>query len=229
MYNKLILEKMQAEKHFALRLDKAVKGVKEQAIQQAHAIDKGVTRLSWYLSCFTSNYQDVCAKQKHEDVRFLLALKSAFEKREVVLMMLEIYVEHVIRSLSEDRITRISRRMTKLGANFASNSLTKQAFGHSVAQAIYHGFGLSVFIKKKLSIISSVVISGISAYGQVQMAAEAANRLKNSNGVYYALLYNENLEMLYFLIEPVIQKNNLSNFIWESDDEIAANLMRLMR
>lgn len=78
----------------------------------------------------------------------------------------------------------------------------------------------------KVSIISQT-LTGWYAY--VQKAADASARLKQHDSIYWQALYAEKLEMLYFLIEPVIKRNPPLSRILSSDEEIAAAFMRILR
>lgn len=49
----------------------------------------------------------------------------------------------------------------------------------------------------------------VSYYGYVQESADTADRLRARNPRYYYELYAEKLEMLYFIVEPVISRNEL--------------------
>lgn len=119
--------------------------------------------------------------------------------------------------------------VAKIGADYVSSSLTNQAFGNAIIVAICHSFGMKVSVNKALNSMASLSIAIVGACGRVQMAADAANRLKIKNHYYYSMLYNKELEMLYFLIEPVIQKNNLTHFLRESDNDIASTIIRLLK
>ncbi|WP_181426982.1 hypothetical protein [Pantoea ananatis] len=57
-----------------------------------------------------------------------------------------------------------------------------------------------------ISSLSSFFVNGAVLYSKAQIAALAANRLKFQDPVYYQDLHQENLEMLYFLIEPQMSK-----------------------
>ena len=63
----------------------------------------------------------------------------------------------------------------------------------------------------------------------VQEAADAANRLKQRNSTYYYALCSEKLEMLYFIVEPIIIKNAHRTSSPSSDDDIADAIMRIIR
>ena len=54
--------------------------------------------------------------------------------------------------------------------------------------------------------LSSMYVNGAIIYSKAQVAALAANKLKFQDSEYYQALYQQNLEMLYFLIEPQMTK-----------------------
>ncbi|PXL77441.1 hypothetical protein DMS69_20295 [Klebsiella pneumoniae] len=62
-----------------------------------------------------------------------------------------------------------------------------------------------------------------------QDAANSADNLKMHNSFYYNALYANHLEMMYFLIEPVITGVPYLNPMIISDDELAELLIKLMR
>lgn len=220
-----LITKMQADSLFAVRLDKALSGVKDAVLEQARHVSMGATRLVYYSSCFTENYQDVCAGQKSEDVRFMEAL---VKRRNVIKRMLEIYIDHLLENSSSDRIRNIQRALIKKGANIASSSLTNQGLSSAIVAAFGFSFGAKIAIDTKLAKFSAISVTLVSYYGYVQESAEAARRLRlRSPGFYYAL-YAEKFEMLYFIIEPVINQNLIQASALASEEEIANALMRVL-
>ena len=103
-YSDLIIREMQAEKLMALQLDKAIKGVGEQVVQTAARIKDGATRAIYYTSCFTDNYQDVCAKLKSEDVRFGEGLYQLFRDRRIVYDLIEAYFKGVLQHKTQQQL-----------------------------------------------------------------------------------------------------------------------------
>ncbi|HCR1911203.1 TPA: hypothetical protein ONC18_003945 [Enterobacter kobei] len=81
---------------------------------------------------------------------------------------------------------------------------------------------------KKTGSRVGVVIGGLNLYGLVQHAAESADNLKNFCPLFYNALYAEGLEMMYFLIEPIIMKSGYLNINSASDEEITRALKRMM-
>ncbi len=79
MTNQMILTRIVADERLALRFDNALRGVADNMTAQLHNMNAGLTRLTWYSSCVTKNYQDVCSRLKNEDVRFGLAIGEIFK------------------------------------------------------------------------------------------------------------------------------------------------------
>lgn len=223
-----LITKMQADSLMAVRLDKALSGVKDAVLEQASHVKMGATRLLYYSSCFTENYQDVCAGQKSEDVRFLEALVQLVKRRNVIKRMLEIYIEHLLDNSSSDRTRNIQRALIKKGANIASSSLTNQGLSSAIVAALGFSFGTKIAIDTKLAKFSAVSVTLVSYYGYVQEAAEAAHRLKLRSPAFYYALYAEKLEMIYFIIEPVINQNLIQAPALASEEDIADALMKVL-
>ena len=62
-----------------------------------------------------------------------------------------------------------------------------------------------------------------------QEAANSANALKNFNAFYYAALYERNLEMMHFIIEPFITQSMYLNPFLITNDELADLIIKLAR
>lgn len=83
-------------------------------------------------------------------------------------------------------------------------------------------------LMKKIGSRVGWVIRGLNIYGIVQRAADSADNLKNFCPIFYYALYREGLEMMYFLIEPMIMKSGYLNISTASDEEIVRALKRMM-
>jgi len=73
------------------------------------------------------------------------------------------------------------------------------------------------------------VVGAIGIYGVVQKAADSAHRLHVQYPAYYSALYMQQLEMMYFLIEPLFQRAEAFKAQWASDDSIADIITRMIR
>jgi len=59
-------------------------------------MSSGAQRLAFYTSCFTENYQDICANLRHEEVRFIQGAFQFFKDRNIIFLMIKIYIELLI-------------------------------------------------------------------------------------------------------------------------------------
>ena len=118
------MTKMQAEKQLVVRLERALEGIRAQVIEQGRLIQSGVNRLIWYSSCFTDNYQDVCAKLKEEDVQFAWGIVQFSKHKNLIHFLVQLYVEPLLRGFSEERLNRIAKVLSKKGAIFISGKLS---------------------------------------------------------------------------------------------------------
>ncbi|HAT1644288.1 TPA: hypothetical protein I8Y12_000122 [Raoultella planticola] len=69
----------------------------------------------------------------------------------------------------------------------------------------------------------------VAKYGLVQKAADSACRLHVQYPAYYSALYMQQLEMMYFLIEPLFDRAGALEAQWSSDFGIANIITRLIR
>lgn len=227
-YNVLLAEKLEADQYLAQILDKSISEVKKQSLEQSELIYKGIERVSWYASCFLDNYQDVCASQKIEDIRFGEGLVQIVKRKDVIYDMIYIYIKNMTISLSDERVRNISNILNRFGAIYASNSFTNKYFAFVMTGIVCNGFGMRSLIASKFNKRATLAAAMLSIYGHVQTASEAARNLKNRNSIYYNELYREKLEMLYFIIEPLIDSTQPYNVGSPSDEDIAYQLSRLL-
>ncbi|MDE1185117.1 MAG: hypothetical protein PW844_01340 [Pantoea sp.] len=157
------------------------------------------------------------------------ALVKLVKQHDVLSRMLEIYVNQLLHGMMADDIRRIQALLMRRGANIATGTLTSQALSYAVVRAVSGSFGARVELNSKLAKLSAAAVTIVNYYGYVQEAADAANRLKQRNSTYYYALYSEKLEMLYFIVEPIIIKNAHLLSSPSSDDDIADAIMRIIR
>lgn len=220
---------MDAHKILALKLEHALTGVKDEVLKQAHQINDGATRLSYQLSCFTENYQDVCLRLRKEDSRFLKGIVQLIKHRNVIYKMLYVYIKSLLDNKSENRIHNIQRNLINLGVSISSSMLSSQAFIYSATMAVCSSVHTNIWMKEKITSFSTYAVLGLKFYGFVEQASRSANHLKNYNAYYYNLLYQEELEMMFFLIEPVIMRTPILNQAYASDSDIAYAISRMIK
>ncbi|ENB7663330.1 TPA: hypothetical protein ACY4QU_002752 [Enterobacter cloacae] len=228
-YSDSLITSMDAHKILALKLEHALTGVKDEVLKQAHQINDGATRLSYQLSCFTENYQDVCLRLRKEDSRFLKSIVQLIKHRNVIYKMLYVYIKSLLDNKSENRIHNIQRNLINLGVSISSSMLSSQAFIYSATMAVCSSVHTNIWMKEKITSFSTYAVLGLKFYGFVEQASRSANHLKNYNAYYYNLLYQEELEMMFFLIEPVIMRTPILNQAYASDSDIAYAISRMIK
>jgi hypothetical protein len=72
------------------------------------------------------------------------------------------------------------------------------------------------------------VLKRCAAYGSHAYRLAISKPAKISASRYYYALYAEKLEMLYFIIEPIISRTELSFLPPTSDDDIANTIIRII-
>lgn len=224
MHNKFILERLNTPKEMALRLDQGMKNLALTVVKQAEILYDGAERLSWYTSCLTDNYQDVCTNLKNEDLRFVKQVASLVEHYDVILKMIEIYIDRLVSHLSFHEIVELDKKLGKMGANIYASGMTNKAIALAISSTITYGFSINREISSKLNF--GVVL--VSFYGRFQQAAQAVNRLKTFDPGYYQALYLANVEMFYFLIEDKITHVGYINPAWSTNEQISNAIINLM-
>ncbi|WP_025903155.1 hypothetical protein [Tatumella sp. UCD-D_suzukii] len=228
-YSDAIITKMATDKIIARKLENALSGVKEKLIEQAGRIQDGATRIVYYTSCFTDNYQDVCSKLKSEDVRFFEAFYQLVKDRRMISELIQIYVELLVKHRTPQQLEYIKRLLMKMSVNISTSSFTTQSFALGTTMAICLGSNVSTGIVRKVSKVSGLSVAAIGLYGYIQEAAESAERLQVMCPAYYQALYMRKLEMMYFLIEPMLMKAHSFIANQSSDDDVANVIPRMVR
>ncbi|MXG69783.1 hypothetical protein GRW77_00395 [Escherichia coli] len=170
-------------------------------------VKQGTQRLVSYGACLMPDeyYRNACRDTWREDKRLVLALGEIYNRKDVTLDMVEIYFRKTLNRLGEqkskDLITNIHNLLGK-AAEHASAKASKLALSFTLANLIINSRDFKQNHIKLVNSFSTWFVNGATLYSKAQVAASAANRLKFQDPQYYQALYKENIEMLYFLIEP---------------------------
>ncbi|MEL4867801.1 hypothetical protein AAEU41_02975 [Pantoea agglomerans] len=228
-YKNEVISYLQANKILALKLDHALTGVGKAVSNQIETIGAGATRALYYTSCFTDEYQDVCKKQKAEDIRFRNGVIYLLRHNNIAYDMFKIYFEEIFKDKTTEQLERIKQMLMAVNIHIAASSLTNVGFALATASFVAAGMNLSLEISALAGRRAGQVVGIIGIYGIVQKAADSAHRLHITYPAYYSALYVQELEMMYFLIEPVFERAKALTAQWASDDEIADIITRMVR
>jgi len=226
-YSNEVISYLQANIILALKLDHALTGVGKAVSNQIATI--GATRALYYTSCFTDEYQDVCQKQKTEDIRFKNGVIYLLRHGDVAYDMLKIYFEEIFKYKTPDQLERIKQMLMAVNIHIAASSLTNAGFALATASFVAAGMNLSLELSALAGRRAGGVVGAIGIYGVIQKAADSAHRLYITYPAYYSALYAQELEMMYFLIEPLFERAEAFKAQWVSDSEIADIITRMIR
>lgn len=199
--------KMQSNKQLAIALTNSLRDMHEDHMATLEKVKQGTQRLVSYGACLMPDeyYRNACRDTWREDKRLVLALGEIYNRKDVTLDMVEIYFRKTLNRLGEqkskDLITNIHNLLGK-AAEHASAKATKLALSFTLANLIINSRDFKQNHIKLVNSFSTWFVNGATLYSKAQVAASAANRLKFQDPQYYQALYKENIEMLYFLIEP---------------------------
>jgi hypothetical protein len=228
-YKSDVISYLQANNVLALKLDNALSGVGKAVANQIDTIGAGAKRALYYASCFTDEYQDVCQQQKAEDIRFKNGVIYFLRHGDVVYDMLKIYFEEIFKYKTSDQLERIKQMLMAVNIHIAASSLTNAGFALATASFVAAGMNLSLELSALAGRRAGEVVGAIGIYGVVQKAADSVHRLHITYPAYYSALYAQELEMMYFLIEPLFERAEAFKAQWVSDSEIADIITRMIR
>ncbi|WP_312057334.1 hypothetical protein [Pantoea brenneri] len=228
-YSKEVIRYLQSNNILALKFNHALTGVGNAVSNQLETIGVGARRALYYTSCFTDEYNDVCQQQKTEDIRFRDAVYKVIRHGDVIFDMLRIYFEEVFRYKTSEQSEQIKQCLMNVNVHIAANSLTSAGFTLAIASSVRIGLNINLEMSALAGTWASRGIAAIGFYGVVQKAAESAHRLHIQFPAYYAALYAQGLEMLYFLIESVFQKAGAIEAQWASNDDIVGIISRMIQ
>lgn len=228
-YRNEVIGYLQANKILALKFEHAVSAVGQQVTNQIDTLRKGATRLLYYTSCFTDEYNDVCQQQKLEDLRFRNAVIRIIQHGDVVYEMLRIYFEEIFKYKTNEQLEHIKKTLMAVNVYIAASNLTGAGYALAVATSVQIGLNLSIQLSSLTGRAAATVAGVVTTYGLVQKAADSAQRLLVKYPAYYSALYMNQLEMMYFLIEPVFERAGAFEAQRSSDSGIANIITRMIR
>ncbi len=212
-----ILKEAQAD--FALRLEKAVEGVREIAQETMHTVGKGGQRALWRTSYFFDGYEDVNQRLNREDGRIFLAAwsvaKGGLFENNVIKKFVDIYVSKLLEphennqpflNKLHEKLVSSSTTMMYLVAKFKISGVAKTSVVSAITEAIYVAVIQKAVIREGFRKLGMSITLAFQFYGYFDKAAVSASKLKRECPVLYWSLYSSKIEMLYFIFEPLFKK-----------------------
>ncbi|MBI6550118.1 hypothetical protein [Xenorhabdus lircayensis] len=198
----------EANRVAALKLERAVEDTMELGGEVIETIGLGMRRKLWQASYFFDGYEDVYERIKEEDKRVelnLLNLKNK-ESRNFILKIVETYIDEIFKKNEEREKKRIYGLILEKLSKAAIGKTIKLGAASIIAEAIYLNIIKSVVVKNIARRFMSAAFTVAQFYGAYEKASAAASRLKIQSPQLYWALYFKKLEMLYFIVEPELEK-----------------------
>lgn len=158
-------------------------------------------------------YNDVCQELQHEDSRMVSAIKEIFKRDDVILDLVNIYIGDLINNFDKNKQKSISKAILGLTSEFSTNRAIKESISYTLAKTISTTLNFETSLRQTINQTSYLSITTATFYGKVHKAAISARHLRDINPTLYTLFYSQRLEMLYFLIEPVLPPYFFTNTI----------------
>lgn len=177
-YNNDVISYLQSNNILALKLDRALTGVRKMVSGQVETIGAGAKRALYYTSCFTDDFQDVCRNQINEDVRFKNGIIHVFQNKDIAYEMLRVYFEQIFQYKTSEQLENIKRKLMAVNVHIAANALTNAGFALAVAYCVAIGMNLSLTMSALIGDKAGGIVGIAGMYGVVQKAADSAQRLK---------------------------------------------------
>ncbi|RLM02044.1 hypothetical protein BIY27_26110 [Gibbsiella quercinecans] len=203
--------KMQSDRRLALTITKALQEVHSNLVSTINDVKAGSSRLVNYGSCLSSDnyYRQTCRETWQEDTRLVMSLSEIYKRNDVVLDMVQIYFQKILTRVDQKTANDINEHVVKIigvAAAHASGKFSKLALASTIAKIITNSHAFKESHIKIVNNFSSWFVTGTSLYANAKIASDASRKLIFQDSDYYHALYRENIEMLYFLIEPQMSK-----------------------
>ncbi len=128
--------KMQADRAIALSIERSLGQLKKDTTSTVQSFRSGAERASWYGSCLFDDYKDVCKQLRQEDTRMLLSIRQVYQRKDVVLDMVEIYFNIKLSRISGSGQHKIMQAITEKLANHVSEKFSKLSVAYTIAKLI---------------------------------------------------------------------------------------------
>ncbi len=180
---------------------KAIKGIGSD-------IYSGVERVSWYSSCLIPGYEDVCRELVTEEKRMHRSILSVFRYRDVIAHMFKLYFEKIVDDSNAGNnagyVRNVTVKITQVATSVPAGRATRLALALMLSKALAASDFVSQVVIERLAKRIPTIVLAFQLIGTDQKCALAARRLKALDPEYYSILYQAEIEMLYYFIEPAL-------------------------
>lgn len=145
-------------------------------------------------------------RYEKNDVRFIIALYEIYDRTDVILDMVEIYFNKTLKRVNEKNLNEKIQRLFGVASKYYSTKSSKQSMSMTLAYLLMNSRDFKISHARMVRYFSLGLVSPAVAASRLEKASLAVHKLQIQDYDYYQALYNENIEMLYVLIEPSMSK-----------------------
>lgn len=111
-------------------------------------------------------------------------------------------------------------------AKITTDIVARKTVAYVFAKTAVESLSLTLAVRRKVNNYAVRAATGFFYYGIVQEASIAVRKLKRLNPDCYQILYNNNLEMFFFLIEPYLSAEIYYPSLLKSNEDAAVSFLK---
>lgn len=140
----------------------------------------------------------------------MYSIRSIYRYRDVIVHIFYLYFQMVIDDTengnSKGIVRSVDSTATRVVARMPESRAVQLGLAVTLAEALSMSDLVSRAVVERLAARVPGVVWMFQIFGTEQKCALAARRLKTLDPKYFAILYNAELEMLYYFLEPVLSE-----------------------
>ncbi|MFW0765385.1 hypothetical protein ACN0IV_05990 [Trabulsiella odontotermitis] len=218
---------MESQRHLAMILTKSLREVKNDYLEVIDDAKLGADHIINYGSCFVPDdyYRKACSDMFRNDVRLIKSLYEIYERGDVILDMVEIYFNKTLKRMNEESLNEKLKKLFGIASKYYSTKSSKGSLSLTLTYLLINRNDFKdQYFKFVHSFVAAFVTASVFA-AKLEIASLAVHKLKIQDDEYYQLLYNERIEMLYFLIEPSMSKIIYQIQSSDNNEDVIANAL----
>lgn len=161
-----------------------------------------------------------------------LSIASVFKHHDVIRHLFVLYFEMLEKDTrygnKNSSIQGLIKGIAGHQAKTAVGRFTRHTIAYALSKSLSGSEIVSKIVAERIASKSPYVIFALQVFGIDQKAALAARKLKILEPEYFSILYGAQLEMLYYFIEPVLEKiiKKVQMKTYEEIDELYEEVRR---
>jgi hypothetical protein len=171
----------------------------------------------------------VCSELNIENKRFFLALFEIYKRSDIIYDMVKLYIDYEARNINNNKIRELDKKIAGIISSYQAGKVTKLAIINSISLIISNSFKFNSVVMAAINRSSLIVITAASFYGKIQKAILSARKLKMINPDLYWILYKNNIEMIYLLIEDRVNEGVMASSGKTGEDRFLTIIKTLAR